>query len=148
MVTKKDGSVFFTKDTEASKELKKTFPKMVQKKQCYNNVWRLTMNAYVLLEHKQWRVAYGAVEVGIAPGLFLRHAFFLNTETEEVIDPTIPVSELPVRYLIAETYDMSTYSGAVCDGGATPDFWDNRVFRKVLTPMERWAFESGLAIGG
>lgn len=148
MFLKENGSAFFQKDVDRSQAIYQKYPKLIQKKRCYENTLRLVLDAAVLQDMSELLVAYGAKESAQA-SIFVRHAFFYDKSTGMVIDPTIPEKrEVDERYIIAAVFSLNEYLDAILNGGKTTDFWDNKVFRKHLKDMEQWALSRGLAIIG
>ena len=80
---------------ELSKEVSKRNLHNIEIKGCYNNVF------YVVTEDMKsqrearignWNIAIGYFNDGTTL-YYTRHAFIINNETQEVIDPTLPLQE-------------------------------------------------------
>jgi len=148
MVMNKDGGIFFIKDVAQSQKVFEENSKLIQKKRCYENMLHLMLDTSLPKDSPNLLIAYGAKESAQA-GIFVRHAFLYDESTGMVVDPTIPEQrETDEHYIIAATFGLHEYLDAILYGGKTTDFWDNKVFRKHLQEMERWALAQSLAIIG
>lgn len=84
-------------------------------KRCYDNVVRLLLDTGLAAAHPELRVAYGGVES--IEGLFVRHAFFLDTASGKVVDPTLAKAhpEKQCRYFLTVDFSLSGQSCGASD---------------------------------
>lgn len=88
-----------------STEISKRFSKYIKKHNCYRNIWDLVVSCRLLEKNRSWKVAYGGVQC--TENLFAAHAFFFDSATGKVIDPTLPNVE--DRYFVAALYNHKEY---------------------------------------
>lgn len=140
----------YYKDVAASGALAAAHKELIQPKDCYMNVWRLYCDARILTKKPDWRVAIGAVATNIS-GLYLKHAFFLNTESAMVIDPTIPLDhseEMTQRgYYIAAELSSRDYFDRIDKGKGYVDM-QNRFFAKQIDALTIWGMQNGIIVAG
>jgi hypothetical protein len=64
---------------------------MIQKKQCYKNVFRILTETKLFFEHPKWFVAFGYISFDSK--LFTKHCFIYDAENKAVIDFTLPAND-------------------------------------------------------
>ena len=144
-------NIIVGKNTEKSSVFARQYAEHIKPKDCYSNVLRMVLRGDFLHHHPKYLVAYGAVEIPVENvdiALFAKHAFFIDGETGDVIDPTIPAErdyEEGTRYIVAKTMNLNDYLSFVLDD-KTCDFWDNLHLRDYAQEMERWARQQGYVI--
>lgn len=72
---------------ELSKEIYEQLKDRLKVKMCYNNTFYVTEEYTDRVSAEEWLVAYGFMKV--INNLYTRHAFLIDTTTNQVIDPTV-----------------------------------------------------------
>lgn len=106
------------KDIGLSNELHDSYKQLVRKKDCYQNIYRLTTNEHIAFK-KNFRIAYGyilSVET-VEWDFYVRHCFFIN-DKGMVIDPTLPYADHD-QYYVVESYSFTEYINAICSNRET-----------------------------
>lgn len=144
-------NIIVGKNTEKSSYFARRYAEHIKPNDCYSNILRMVLRGDFLHHNPKYLVAYGAVEIPVENvdfALFAKHVFFIDGETGDVMDPTIPAdrgNEEGTRYIVAKALNLNDYLSIVMDE-ETCDFWDNLHLRDYAQEMERWARQQGYII--
>lgn len=138
---------FYELNIPFSLSLAEKYAGVIKPKRCYDNVVRLLLDTDLVTAHPELRVAYGGVES--IEGLFVQHAFFLDTASDKVVDPTLAKSypEKQSRYLLAVDFSFNEFSDSIARfKSADPE--TNLDIQKEINRLVSWCFQRGFALIG
>ena len=138
---------FLAMDPSASLAVGEKYQKAIKPKECYDNIVRLLLDTDIMASSPKLRVAFGGVEsIG---GLFVRHAFFFDTDSGKVVDPTLSKTRAGEvrRYLIAVDFSFDEFLESMAKfESADPEI--NLNVRKEMEHLLSWCFQHGMALVG
>lgn len=130
-----------------SKQVFKQLGDLLQKKECYSNVFHSIHLFSKKFTSGEWKVAYGYLRIFEGEPLMARHCFIVSQDGE-AIDPTLigisTYQEGQVKEHVAFHIfdDLNVYLDAVTENNNVPDlikpFWD-----KENSISEKWARKNG-----
>lgn len=134
------------KDVTRSKELASEYEHHIQPNQCYMNISRIAYRTNYIYKHPNLRIAYGVVHTS-DKRFYCRHAFLYDTDTEEVIDPTLPdeansTGILRDYYIYIEMTYLEYME--ITSHEQTADAWNNSIIREKLKEFEDWGINNGV----
>lgn len=138
---------FLEMDLSASLALAKKYAETIKPKKCYDNVVRLLLDTGLMVSHPELHVAYGGAES--IEGLFVQHAFFLDTASGKVVDPTLAKAhpEKQCRYLLAVDFSFNDFLDSIARF-TTADPEANLDVQKEMNRLAFWCFQHGFALIG
>lgn len=133
---------------DLSKEIYSKCSHLIEKKQCYNNVFNiLTHSEYDNKFHSgEWKFAYGFVEV--TESILARHAFIID-ESNQAVDPTLANSDYfddIDTYISFKVLNFSEYLKALHNNGLQPALF--HVFMDEEIEANKWARERDMVCVG
>lgn len=121
--------------------------KQLVMKECYNNIFKVTINYMSIFRSGKWKVAYGYMSV--FENVMCRHCFIID-ETGQVIDPTIftPTSvNLDRKYLIMKIFDdIDEYFTALEQENHYPAL--EKYLKEHAIKMQKQANDTGFVLIG
>ena len=137
---------------ERSLELSQKNRTFIEKKMCYNNVFNIfSRDAEVRTKVSQgaWMVAYGYVQS--LDDLFIRHAYFVDTQTNEVIDPTLALLDMfkekeEILYFHLQLFQSEMYLSVLTENNAEPSL--TRFLMKKDLKLQQQLMEEGVLCSG
>lgn len=144
-------------DATVSEQLYQENKELVIPKRCYENIYRLSERKAEAFFSQSWKICFGYMSSG-ATGLYVRHAFILDTATNKVIDPTciaarenlrsrgiLVLNEAPEYYLMHRFDSYDEYISMLLEDGRYS--MDDALAEKDKTAF-LWAREQGIYLVG
>lgn len=153
-VKKKKGRVSMKRyiDKEQSLKIYERNKEYIQKKECYSNVFRvITNDPFVIkkIKSEEWMIEYGYIN--ITDNLYTRHAYLVDTASEKVIDPTMPVydgfeQEEAKHYYRLHQFKYNDYLDAILKESNMPAL-TKHLWKKDLSMQKKMMEQNMFCIG-